>query len=217
MEIEDEDYLPDDLSQSPTPRRLNMYVFKDKNFQAFIYAACGGLAVVLVLWIFGAFSDPGEWKPTGDGRTVIHTRTGVIKYSRSGKTIGEVEAENAWEEARRKDQEASRKNKKEAAELNRSIRNLPIHKVIKEKMVAMNSNVEFHETMAKRSTRSRDAWRAFMKTTNNTTYYPKSYLTQELRNIDNELTTPFHNAWSKWSKDTREQWDDLRGAVHELE
>jgi hypothetical protein len=45
--------------------------------------------LIIGIWIGGR----GEWKPTGDGKTVVHTRTGELRYTASGRSVQEVAAE----------------------------------------------------------------------------------------------------------------------------
>lgn len=61
--------------------------------------------------------DPGEWKPTGDGKTVVHSITGEIKYTRTGLTVEETRRREieAYEAHQAVEKEAEAKRKLESA------------------------------------------------------------------------------------------------------
>ena len=55
--------------------------------------AIGAGLITLIAWI--AFHNvSGEWKPTGDGKTVVHSRTGEIRFTATGLTVEETERRN---------------------------------------------------------------------------------------------------------------------------
>jgi len=41
----------------------------------------------------GSDATEGEWKPSGDGKTIVNTKTGELRYTSSGKSVDEVNAE----------------------------------------------------------------------------------------------------------------------------
>lgn len=49
-----------------------------------------GLFGALALWCLFL---RGEWKPTGDGSTIVHSRTGELRFSYSGQRVDDAWAE----------------------------------------------------------------------------------------------------------------------------
>lgn len=65
-----------------------------------------GLASMIAAIVCGCSnSDQGEWKPAGDGRTIVNSKTGELRDVKTGLTVKELTAkrEAAEDEAQKKD------------------------------------------------------------------------------------------------------------------
>jgi len=51
--------------------------------------------VVAAFALIWAFSSKPDWSASGDGKTIFNTRTGELRYTASGRSVSEVNAERA--------------------------------------------------------------------------------------------------------------------------
>jgi hypothetical protein len=63
--------------------------------------------ISLSLMFLAVAGCAGEWKPTGDGKTVVNTRTGEIRVTSTGESVKDFNARVAIEKARDKERRAA--------------------------------------------------------------------------------------------------------------
>ncbi|QEG35112.1 hypothetical protein Pr1d_24030 [Bythopirellula goksoeyrii] len=59
----------------------------DIRIAAIAFAA--GIAVTILFYQLFV----GEWKPSGDGRTIVNTSSGELRWTRSGRTVKESDSQ----------------------------------------------------------------------------------------------------------------------------
>jgi len=75
------------------------------------------LRTILVLALAGC---SGEWKPSGDGKTIVHTRTGEIRMTATGETVEEYNGRRAEEQLAEKTAQSIKNAEAQAAQQRQS-------------------------------------------------------------------------------------------------
>jgi hypothetical protein len=78
-----------------------------------ISAASGVIAGATIIVVLLANSS-GQWRASGDGKTIFNSSTGEIRYTASGRSVAEIDAERRMEAKTAQLQQAEREKAREA-------------------------------------------------------------------------------------------------------